>query len=67
MECPVSEYCPSAVTSIEKIKKIKEEIAADSNHVKVEVEERQQDLKTATFSGGHEPALIKTEDSPLDW
>ncbi|KAI8145836.1 DNA glycosylase [Fennellomyces sp. T-0311] len=68
MDCPVSEYCPSAVTSVKKVKKIKEEITTDpDNHIKIKVEEQQEDVKAAAFAGGHEPTLIKTEDGPLDW
>ncbi|KAI9497807.1 DNA glycosylase, partial [Zychaea mexicana] len=44
-ECPVSEYCPSAVTAVKKVKKVKKEVTVDpgDHHVKVKLEEDQHD------------------------
>ncbi|KAI7856013.1 DNA glycosylase [Circinella umbellata] len=67
-ECPVNDLCPSAVTAMKKVKKLKKELITDQeNHVKVKLEEVEQDIKSVEFTGEHEPKLIKTEDSPLDW
>lgn len=56
-ECPVREYCPSAITSVKKVKK--EVVRQDSVAIKEET------VEDVTFTGEHDPA-IKTEN-PLDW
>lgn len=56
-ECPVREYCPSAITSVKKVKK---EVVQDHS-----VAIKEESVEDVTFTGEHDPT-IKTEN-PLDW
>lgn len=82
-ECPVSEYCPSAVKTTKKVKMKKETVLETEDFVEnnngvsellqgestaVIKEEREATESTAAFCGGHEPQPPpETKSDPLEW